>query len=565
MAVPPPPSEVLARLRAHRKAITFREDAQVKRMAKAWFGIERSLSDQMKLLAFEIQQRKDQGDVITEQLVSRLERWKILRSQIKEQSLRYAYGPALKDIMAEQAEFLKLGLEAARDAINLSNPLGVRFNHVPLDAFQDMVGFLGDGTPLQRLLKEAYPSAVEGVSKALLEGIALGINPEKVAYNMSKGMDLGLARITLIARTEQLRAWRTSTQKQYADSGVVIAQKRLAATDACLACLVSDGEIIPVGEVLTDHPRGRCTTIPVVAGAPEVQWEKGPDWFQRQPEEYQKEVMGDNMFQAWKAGKFDLSQLRSNQHNETWGSHPKTTPLSKLLGGKPPKIRTGEPPKALQQELDDLQQFRLEEANLNLSGEEWSRLVHEMNGFEIQDIAREGVRATSEVGTPAQIRSLKNYQGSGYDRINGRLRAIKKRGQTYIPGRDDNTAHDIDNLDRLFEKTPGLKRDIVLMRGVGQTYTEEILGQLRVGTVLSDAGFLSTTFERSIAQDFAGSAGMFFELHVPKGLRAILPYNRYESEFILPRGLEFRIIGVRKVFMNGRQRVVAVVKILKGQ
>ena len=252
---------VIRILQDFRQALLAREDAQLTRMAREWLRIEASLQDDMYVLAQQIEYAKEHGAAVTEQLIAKQEKYQVLEAQLQEQILRYAKNVAVPDISREQVAYAEHGVKGAVDAIKASYINMVpTFNLLSVDALTDYIGMLGDGTPLYRLLKEAYPDALDGVVKSLLNGMARGLGPQQTAVEMSKGMGLGLERISLIARTEQLRVWRVATAKQYQESGVVVESRRLCMKDerTCMACLMSDGETIPIDKVLHDHPRGRA-------------------------------------------------------------------------------------------------------------------------------------------------------------------------------------------------------------------------------------------------------------------------------------------------------------------
>lgn len=326
--------EVVRSLREYRLALLAREDAQLARMAEWWYRIETSLQDEMLLLAQEIKLAQlTKGVAVTEQLIAEMNRYKVLDEKMRKEILAFVKEFAIPDISAEQLAYLQHGINGSVAAINASFlSMAPAFNTLSVTGFETLIGMLGDGTPLYRLLKEAYPDALDGVIKAMLEGFAKGLSPNQIAMDMSKGMGMGLDRITLIARTEQLRVWRTSTVEQYRESGVVTAFKRLAAKDefTCLACLAADGELIPLGEELDDHPRGRCTAVPVVIGAPETTWQTGSEWFDTLPPDKQEEMLGENRYEAWKEGTFDFADLNGNAHSDVWGDSPRVPTLEEL-------------------------------------------------------------------------------------------------------------------------------------------------------------------------------------------------------------------------------------------
>lgn len=328
--------EVIRLLREHRLALIAREQEQTERMAREWFKIEQSLKDEMTLLALQIQNEMAKGSIITEQLLRRMDRYQKLDAQMKSQILSYAKGFAAPDIEKEQMEYGTMAINAASQAIKLSIGTAFQFDRLPKDAVETYVGLLGDGTPLYRLLKEAYPQSLDGVVRSILEGASKGLSPITMANNMANEFGIGLERITLIARTEQLRVNRLVSSEQYRASGLDGHMRRVATKDdaVCMACLASDGEFIPLDKELDDHPRGRCVAVFQIKGLSPIEWEKGPTWFERQDEDLQREMMGDKKYELWKAGAFDLADMRRTTHNETWGDSPRVATIDELLNGR---------------------------------------------------------------------------------------------------------------------------------------------------------------------------------------------------------------------------------------
>lgn len=338
--------EVIRMLREHRLDLIAREQEQTERMAREWFKIEQSLKDEMTLLALQIQEEMAKGSIITEQLLRRMDRYQKLNGQMKSQILSYAKEFAAPDIEKEQMEYGTMAIKAAAQAIKLSLGTGFQFDRLPKDAVETYVGLLGDGTPLYRLLKEAYPQSLDGVVRSILEGASRGLSPITMANNMADEFGIGLERITLIARTEQLRVNRLVSSEQYRASGLDGHMRRVATKDdaVCMACLASDGEFIPLDKELDDHPRGRCVAVFQIKGLPIIDWEKGPTWFERQDEDLQREMMGDKKYELWKAGAFDLADMRRTAHNDTWGDSPRVATIDELLDGRDASQFTFIPP-----------------------------------------------------------------------------------------------------------------------------------------------------------------------------------------------------------------------------
>jgi hypothetical protein len=60
--------------------------------------------------------------------------------------------------------------------------------------------------------------------------------------------------------------------------------------------------------------------------------ETGEDWFNKQDEATQKQIMGDAKYEAWKEGKFEFGQLSSEHTDDVYGLMRGETPLKDLIG-----------------------------------------------------------------------------------------------------------------------------------------------------------------------------------------------------------------------------------------
>jgi hypothetical protein len=320
---------VLRLVARYRALVEANDKLQLERLASLWVEIERNLTADMQDLAIQLNVAKVEGQAITEQLLWRMERYRSLRSDLKEQILRLAKGDATRLITADQTTLMTAGLKYSQDMLRIVGQ-GVLFNHLSVAALTTMAGMLGDGTPLYRLLSEAYPYALDGVIKGLLEGTARGLTPSAVAREVADRMGIGLTRMTLIARTETARAFRDSSIDQYRESGVCDGFTRVANKEtACLACLALDGEHLDLEEDLEDHPAGNCFAIPSITGVPQVDYTTGLEWLEQQDEDRQREIMGDERYDLMKGG-MDPRDMVTMAHDETWGDSPAIVPVSEL-------------------------------------------------------------------------------------------------------------------------------------------------------------------------------------------------------------------------------------------
>ncbi len=149
-------------------------------------------------------------------------------------------------------------------------------------------------------------------------------------------MAQGYNHILLVARDQQIRNYREMTRTIYARSDVVSQYVRLAANNlrTCLACLALDGTIYETSELMAIHIQDRCSMVPVVAGFPPPRFQTGEEWFLKQPEAVQRQMMGPGKYEAWKNGRFSFSQLVTVVDNETWGPSAQVTTLTDLAAGK---------------------------------------------------------------------------------------------------------------------------------------------------------------------------------------------------------------------------------------
>lgn len=323
---------VVTTLREYRLALGLREDALVANMAQQWLQIEQRLDADIALLAREMADLAAEGKTISEHLIWQQQRYRALKAQMEVELTRYNVA-LVHSIEQAQGQYATLGIDAANAAIMAQvGPFGRNWNRINVGAVESMIGFAGDGAPLHSLLKEDYPQAVDGLLKALINGVARGQSPIKTAREMKEGMAGGLDRALVIARTETARAYRTASTEQYRQSGAVNGFKRLVFRQtACMACLMLDGERFDVASELDDHPNGKCCAVPLVNGVADPQWETGLVWFRTLPEDQQRERMGPGMFDAWKAGEIQLADLGQKQHSDVWGDSPRVPSLAELL------------------------------------------------------------------------------------------------------------------------------------------------------------------------------------------------------------------------------------------
>lgn len=330
-----PDSQVVQRLQEFKRRLAAMEAVQQREMARRWLNVEQALEGHMQALAQQIAERQAKGTV-TRNMLYRMERYKVLMAQTQTQLRMYSdYAGDL--ITRQQRTYAEMGINDAYETLRMQTGaagLQPTFGRMPIGAVEDMIGRASDGSPLRAILaKSLTEDTIEAVTQAIVDNIALGKNPRDLARAMVRqGYDKGLNRALVLARDQQLRAYRSASDAQAAESGLAVEKVRLCAKDdrTCLACLAADGEVIPVDEPMYDHPQGRCTAIFQIVGQPLPEFQRGPEWFAEQDEATQRAMMGDKRFEAWKDGKFEFTAQVRHTHDATWGAGLAVKSLSKL-------------------------------------------------------------------------------------------------------------------------------------------------------------------------------------------------------------------------------------------
>jgi len=315
-----------------RAALVAREAAQMALMAQRWLPVQDALRKQIEDLA----QSMAGKTFVSEAQLMRMERYQNLLAQVRREIAQYN-GWAEDRIEDEQRAMAWLGQRHAGAALDAWQT-GVRFDVLNPAAVEAMVGVTQSGAPVAELLRLAWPDAVEGITKALVTGLAMGQNPRKTAREMAKGLNGALDRMLRIARTEQLRAYRASTQERFRQSGVIVGYRRLCAKQerTCIACLVDDGHFYEVATDFSDHMNGRCAITPILAGHEDdkVPRQTGQEWFEKQDEAAQQRIMGKAKWEAWRNKEFELGDLVKWTENDTWGPSIGAKSLKDVIAGK---------------------------------------------------------------------------------------------------------------------------------------------------------------------------------------------------------------------------------------
>ena len=340
MVLPPDPttSIVVQRMLEHKADLIAMDGDTMLHMGERWLQLEYALDGQQTALAMELFEAMEAGEAVSTSALLRNKRYRSLLAQIQRELSIYNLW-AEGYVEEGQLKLGKLGISHAVEATQLTiaeggGGIGIYFDRLPISAVEAMVGVAGDGGPIYALLQQAYPTAVDKMTDALIRNTLLGVNPRQTAREMADGMAEGLTHNLTVARTEQLRVYREAARQQYQTSGLVDSYRRLCAKNinTCVICLSLDGEVYPTDELMHVHPSDRCTMVPNVTGMPQVQYQTGEQWLRNQPTEIQEHIMGKGAADLWNSGGIELGDLAQKVEHPTWGPSLRRTPL-KDIGG----------------------------------------------------------------------------------------------------------------------------------------------------------------------------------------------------------------------------------------
>jgi len=311
---------------AFKKAIDRQDAAALMRLAKTYRELYTRLLPKMDslLLAMSNLESPTKGQVF------RLSQYKNLIDSLESELAKYsAYVEVeIRNNAMTSVEMAVKQTEAFLKAAGYSTP-----QSLPTNAIYNMLGFLQEDSPLWKRINQLAPYHAEQVANALLEGVAFGYNPAKTARMFENVMGGGLTDAMRMTRTAQLYASREANRAMYvANDDVVEGWVWWSSldSDTCMACAIEHGTVHSNDESMDSHYNCRCTSIPVVIGYND-QVQTGTDWFSNLSESEQRNMMGSSAYEAWKEGKFDLSDMVTRRHDDVYGEMLARTPLQDLI------------------------------------------------------------------------------------------------------------------------------------------------------------------------------------------------------------------------------------------
>jgi len=290
--------------------------------------------------------------VLTATQLRNLSEYKDMMATIQREMQRY--GAVVDDVVgAAQEKAVNSGAAAARQMILELFPEAARgsivgvLQRMPREAVIALVGALREDSPLASITLARWgDKAAKQIGEQLVKGLVTGIGSRKTAREILKALDpalgMPLSKALTIARTETNRAFRSATRETYRRNPHVVKGWIWYANidgepEPCLACLAMHGTKHDMDETLDDHPNGRCTMLAITPSfeelgiegvdEPDRTVETGEEWFNRQPEERQREMMGEQRYELWKQGNLDFEDMATTHHSDEWGDSIGVRPI----------------------------------------------------------------------------------------------------------------------------------------------------------------------------------------------------------------------------------------------
>lgn len=321
----------------HRTALEEGERRASRAMIEAYGQAWLRLQVQLKNVTDLISSRRASGEAVNPAWLAREQHVRIMIDETAREISRVSdFAGTL--ITAEQRTAVFLAEQHAHELFRLGR--GARpdvFARVDTQSLTNLVGFLGDGSPLSRLLSTFGPEAAQGARDALTTGVATGQSARQIAAGVRRATGTSLARALTISTTETARAYRESAHLAALENRELLSgwvwHCRLG-TRTCMSCIAKSGTVHRLTERLHEHPRGRCIAVPIPRD-PETEFpeqQTGLEWFEAQNEERQFQMLGAAKFGAWKAGAIDLPDLVGTHHSRAWGDHHFERSLADILG-----------------------------------------------------------------------------------------------------------------------------------------------------------------------------------------------------------------------------------------
>jgi len=331
-----------------RVGLLARERASAVRLTRACGRIYAGAQEQIRTLLAQMQAMENP----TRGQLLRMARLKALQAQIVEEMTRY--GTIVENEAALGARVaIEQAVTDARRLTQLALPgvstidaqIMAQWNGLPVEAIEQAIGFLGDGSPLQaRWAQQMGEEVAQSITEVMVKGIGLGWSPVRIASDIRRQFGQGLNWALRNARTVQMWTYREASRASYmANAHIIKTWTWVSALDdrTCMACIAMHGSVHPLNESLNDHYNGRCVAVPNTVSyrdlgfdvdMPAQEIESGQSWFDAQNEATQRKMLGNAKYDAWRQGRITLDALVTERDDPVYGPMRSESSLLGILG-----------------------------------------------------------------------------------------------------------------------------------------------------------------------------------------------------------------------------------------
>lgn len=307
--------------RVFRYAIVSHDAETLARVTEAYGLVRDTLRRELSTLLARIEQERAAGIAITRGWLAREDRLRGLLTQTQGALDSFGRDVSLR-VTAAQSGAAALAQEAARE---VAASVTGTWNRLPQAALQSLVGVMGDGSPTGEYLRSVTGEGFTRVKAALIEGVALGRSPRRVAVDVEAAAGVTRSRALTIARTETFRAYRSASLQTYRENNDVVGKWRWLASlsgGTCPVCISMHGSLHDLDEPFGSHTNCRCVPSPVSEGRLDSPFESGEQWLTRQAEDVQDRVFrsqGTEAADAWRRGDVRLADFVKTTYDPKWG------------------------------------------------------------------------------------------------------------------------------------------------------------------------------------------------------------------------------------------------------
>jgi hypothetical protein len=198
-----------------------------------------------------------------ESLVAQVERELRLYAEFADPVVTRAQGQAIDAALWHSEELVR----AATRQVGLS----VNWNSLPIDPLRSLIGFTSNGSPLRELFDSMGLEVSQLMRDGLIQGVAMGWNPERIARQLRDYFARGLTQSLTTCRTEVMRAYREGSRASYLENDDILegwVWNAACTPRTCAMCVTGDTVVSgPLPQkVFARHYTGDIVIIQTASG-----------------------------------------------------------------------------------------------------------------------------------------------------------------------------------------------------------------------------------------------------------------------------------------------------------